>query len=95
MADVNSVNQQLADVSDKRRMYAGAGGTLERDEWTVRDFTGTLATDLTRFQSPGEDRFKGNIAHVDDANNKWGLRDQITRMHRLLELIAAHLNIQV
>lgn len=76
MATADDVNRQMDDPNDKVMIYEGSA--FQHLGWTIRDWTRTLAWDLTRFQKPGEARFKANPAGV------WGLRDAVSSIQRQL-----------
>lgn len=77
MASADDVNRQLDEPNDKVMIYEGSA--FQHPGWTVRDWVRTLVWDLTRFQKPGEDRFKANTGAV------WGLRDGVTALQRQVD----------
>jgi GH25 family lysozyme M1 (1,4-beta-N-acetylmuramidase) len=74
MANADDVNRQLDDPNDKVVIYEGS--PFAHPGWTIRDWVRTLVWDLTRFQKPGDARFKANPDAV------WGLRDAVSSLQR-------------
>lgn len=83
MAAIDDVDIQLVDPNDPIILYEGAPKGISFSGFDMRKWLRFVAWDLLRFHPV--DLFKGAY----DPAAEWGLRDEITRTHYLLELVNA------